>query len=118
MAFSYSFVVVSSGSSSEERLDSSGVLISSLMCTQQLEMASVPGELIWEIVKRNNAFLVKQFGNSTAKVQFSKESNNLYNLNSYKHSGMRVFLSSWLPGGTIFSMRDDVKLRSLFFRVG
>ncbi|CAA6660946.1 unnamed protein product [Spirodela intermedia] len=51
-------------------------------------MASVPGELIWEIVKRNNAFLVKQFGNGTAKVQFSKESNNLYNVNSFKHSGL------------------------------
>ncbi|XP_078439213.1 ribosomal L28e protein family [Wolffia australiana] len=51
-------------------------------------MASIPGELVWEIVKRNNAFLVKQFGNGTAKVQFSKESNNLYNLNSYKYSGL------------------------------
>lgn len=50
-------------------------------------MATVPGDLIWEIVKKNNAFLVKQFGNSTAKVQFSKEKNNLYNLNSFKHSG-------------------------------
>ncbi|URD74738.1 60S ribosomal protein [Musa troglodytarum] len=51
-------------------------------------MATVPGSLIWEIVKKNNAFLVKQFGNSTAMVQFSKEPNNLYNVNSYKHSGL------------------------------
>nr|DAD48929.1 TPA_asm: hypothetical protein HUJ06_018866 [Nelumbo nucifera] len=51
-------------------------------------MATVPGPLIWEIVKRNNSFLVKEFGNGTASVQFSKESNNLYNLNSYKHSGL------------------------------
>ena len=50
-------------------------------------MATVPGQLIWEIVKRNNSFLVKQFGNGTASVQFSRESNNLYNLNSYKYSG-------------------------------
>ncbi|GFZ08093.1 ribosomal L28e protein family [Actinidia rufa] len=49
-------------------------------------MATVPGPLIWEIVKKNNSFLVKEFGNGTASVQFSKESNNLYNLNSYKHS--------------------------------
>ncbi|PSS15532.1 60S ribosomal protein like [Actinidia chinensis var. chinensis] len=51
-------------------------------------MATVPGSLIWEIVKKNNSFLVKELGNGTASVQFSKESNNLYNLNSYKHSGL------------------------------
>ncbi|KAH7572186.1 hypothetical protein ACOSP7_015231 [Xanthoceras sorbifolium] len=51
-------------------------------------MAAVPGQLIWEIVKKNNCFLVKQFGRGNAKVQFSKESNNLYNLNSFKHSGL------------------------------
>ena len=50
-------------------------------------MATVPGQLIWEIVKTNNCFLVKQFGRGNAKVQFSKEKNNLCNLNSYKHSG-------------------------------
>ncbi|OMO67341.1 hypothetical protein CCACVL1_20594 [Corchorus capsularis] len=52
------------------------------------KMATVPGQLIWEIVKKNNCFLVKEFGNGTAGVQFSKESNNLCNLNSYKHSGL------------------------------
>uniref|UniRef100_A0A7C8Z072 Ribosomal eL28/Mak16 domain-containing protein n=1 Tax=Opuntia streptacantha TaxID=393608 RepID=A0A7C8Z072_OPUST len=51
-------------------------------------MATVPGALIWEIVKKNNSFLVKEFGNGTAKVQFSKESNNLYNAHSYKYSGL------------------------------
>ncbi|OMO91636.1 Ribosomal protein L28e [Corchorus olitorius] len=51
-------------------------------------MATVPGQLIWEIVKKNNCFLVKEFGRGTAGVQFSKESNNLCNLNSYKHSGL------------------------------
>ncbi|KAJ6342457.1 hypothetical protein OIU78_010395 [Salix suchowensis] len=51
-------------------------------------MATVPGQLIWEIVKKNNSFLVKQFGRGTASLQFSKENNNLYNLNSYKHSGL------------------------------
>ncbi|KAK7271951.1 hypothetical protein RJT34_28248 [Clitoria ternatea] len=52
------------------------------------EMATVPGQLIWEIVKRNNSFLVKEFGNGTQSVQFSREPNNLYNLNSYKFSGL------------------------------
>ncbi|KAL8138548.1 hypothetical protein V2J09_004549 [Rumex salicifolius] len=51
-------------------------------------MATVPGSLIWEIVKKNNCFLVKEFGNGTAKIQFSKESNNLYNSHSYKYSGL------------------------------
>ncbi|KAK4774122.1 hypothetical protein SAY87_029141 [Trapa incisa] len=51
-------------------------------------MATVPGQLIWEIVKKNNSFLVKEFGRGTAGVQFSKEPNNLYNLNTYKHSGL------------------------------
>ena len=55
-------------------------------------MAAVPGQLIWEIVKKNNSFLVKEFGNGTASVQFSKEPNNLYNLNSYKHSGLTLSL--------------------------
>ncbi|KAJ4717948.1 putative 60S ribosomal protein L28 [Melia azedarach] len=51
-------------------------------------MATVPGQLIWEIVKKNNCFLVKEFGRGSASVQFSKEPNNLYNLNSFKHSGL------------------------------
>ncbi|KAG7030478.1 60S ribosomal protein L28-2 [Cucurbita argyrosperma subsp. argyrosperma] len=51
-------------------------------------MANVPGQLVWEIVKKNSCFLVKEFGRGSAGVQFSKEPNNLYNLNSYKHSGL------------------------------
>ncbi|KAG8494694.1 hypothetical protein CXB51_012291 [Gossypium anomalum] len=51
-------------------------------------MAAVPGQLIWEVVKKNNCFLVRQFGRGTASLQFSKEPNNLYNLHSYKHSGL------------------------------
>lgn len=46
------------------------------------------GQLIWEIVKKNNCFLVKEFGRGSASVQFSKETNNLSNLNTFKHSGM------------------------------
>ncbi|KAL9254350.1 Large ribosomal subunit protein eL28y-like protein [Drosera capensis] len=51
-------------------------------------MATVPGPVIWEIVKKNNSFLVKQFGNGSARVWFSKEGNNLFNTHSYKHSGL------------------------------
>ena len=51
-------------------------------------MTTVPGSLVWEIVKKNNCFLVKEFGNGSAKVQFSRESNNLYNVHSYKYSGL------------------------------
>ncbi|KAL4290570.1 hypothetical protein GQ457_14G006750 [Hibiscus cannabinus] len=63
-------------------------------------MATVPGQLIWEVVKKNNCFLVKQFGRGTAGVRFSKEPNNLYNLNSYKHSGLANKKTvTILPGG-------------------
>ncbi|GAB4850408.1 60S ribosomal protein L28A [Ancistrocladus abbreviatus] len=62
-------------------------------------MATVPGALIWEIVKKNNAFLVKEFGNGTAKVQFSKESNNLFNCHSYKHSGLANTKTVTISGG-------------------
>ncbi|XP_073125941.1 large ribosomal subunit protein eL28z-like [Henckelia pumila] len=51
-------------------------------------MVTVPGQLIWEIVKKNNCFLVKEFGNGTAGVKFSKEPNNLCNIHSYKYSGL------------------------------
>ncbi|GMN20307.1 hypothetical protein TIFTF001_045313 [Ficus carica] len=57
---------------------------------RESRMATVPGQLIWEIVKKNNSFLVKEFGNGTAGVRFSKEPNNLYNLNSYKYSGLEL----------------------------
>ena len=50
-------------------------------------MTTVPGSPVWELVKKNNYFLIKQFGNNT-KVQFSKEPNNLYNVHSYKFSGL------------------------------
>ncbi|KAJ8539304.1 hypothetical protein K7X08_013556 [Anisodus acutangulus] len=56
--------------------------------THLWKMATVPGQLVWEIVNKNNSFLVKEFGNGTAGVVFSKEPNNLYNLHSYKHSGL------------------------------
>ncbi|CAN6457002.1 unnamed protein product [Victoria cruziana] len=51
-------------------------------------MAGISDPLVWEIVRKNNSFLVKQFGNGTAKVQFTKEKNNLYNIHSYKYSGL------------------------------
>ncbi|CAJ1955370.1 unnamed protein product [Sphenostylis stenocarpa] len=51
-------------------------------------MSTVPGQLIWEIVKKNNCFLVKEFGRGTQSVEFSREPNNLYNLNTFKYSGL------------------------------
>ncbi|KAM3271898.1 hypothetical protein ACQJBY_042231 [Aegilops geniculata] len=51
-------------------------------------MTTVPGSPVWELVKKKNYFLIKQFGNSNTKVQFSKEPNNLYNVHSYKFSGL------------------------------
>jgi large subunit ribosomal protein L28e len=59
-------------------------------------MATVPGDLIWQVVRKNNSFLVKQFGNGNAKVQFTKEPNNVH---SYKHSGM-LLPSFWIAPHT------------------
>lgn len=39
-------------------------------------------------MKNNNCFLIKQFGNNNAKVQFRKEPSNLYNVRSYKFSDL------------------------------
>ncbi|KAF7726700.1 hypothetical protein EC973_008474 [Apophysomyces ossiformis] len=40
-------------------------------------------DLVWELIKNNNSYLVKKNG-----VQFSAEPNNLTNLHSYKFSGL------------------------------
>ncbi|KAM2039589.1 hypothetical protein ACFX1X_013342 [Malus domestica] len=51
-------------------------------------MATVLEQLIWEIMKKNNSFLVKEFGRSHDGVRKTKKPNNLLNLHSYKHSGL------------------------------
>jgi len=51
-------------------------------------MAIASDDLIWLLVKKNNRFLVKRNGNNTSSITFSSEPNNLYNLNSYKYSGL------------------------------
>ncbi|KAL1920522.1 uncharacterized protein VTP21DRAFT_899 [Calcarisporiella thermophila] len=40
-------------------------------------------DLVWQVIKANNSFLVKRAG-----VEFSKEPGNLTNLNSFKYSGL------------------------------
>ncbi|KAL5710557.1 hypothetical protein ACHQM5_021104 [Ranunculus cassubicifolius] len=45
-------------------------------------MTTVPGSLVWEIVKKQNTF--RQW-KPDGSVQ---QSNNLYNLNSFKYSGL------------------------------
>ncbi|KAK4602745.1 hypothetical protein RGQ29_011663 [Quercus rubra] len=68
-------------------------------------MATVPGQLIWEMVKKNNCFLVKEFGRGNAGVQFSKEPNNLFNLNSFKYSGLANRKTVMIqPGGKDLSV--------------
>ncbi|MBA0695048.1 hypothetical protein Goari_005285, partial [Gossypium aridum] len=69
---------------------------------------TVPGQLIWEVVKKNNCFLVKQFGRGTAGVRFSKEPNNLYNVNSYKYSGNEKRNNGYLlRGGRLCSEKSS-----------
>ncbi|RZC51688.1 hypothetical protein C5167_020119 [Papaver somniferum] len=51
-------------------------------------MTTVPGSLIWEIVKRNNAFLVKEFGNGNQMVQFRLANAKTVSVQSGKGSGV------------------------------
>ena len=51
-------------------------------------MAGVSPDLLWQLVKKNNKFLVKRNGNCSSSVQFSSEPNNLYSLNTFKYSGL------------------------------
>ncbi|KAI8882152.1 ribosomal protein L28e [Backusella circina FSU 941] len=45
-------------------------------------------ELVWQIIKNNNSFLVKRQG-----VQFSSEPSNLMNANTFKYSGLANYKS-------------------------
>ena len=63
-------------------------------------------DLIWQLVKDNNAFLVKR--GRTARlgaVQFSKEPGNLMNVNSFKYSGIAPSRTVVLTSGS-----EDVTL--------
>ncbi|RAL54084.1 unnamed protein product [Cuscuta campestris] len=62
-------------------------------------MATIPEQLLWEIVKKNNSFVARQSGSGTAAVVFSKEPNNLYNFHSYKHSGLANKKTVTIQGG-------------------
>ncbi|KIX98024.1 uncharacterized protein Z520_06103 [Fonsecaea multimorphosa CBS 102226] len=49
------------------------------------ERPNISGDLIWEVVRNNNAFLVKR--KSGGGVQFSRDPFNLTNKHSRKHAG-------------------------------
>ncbi|KAL2428847.1 hypothetical protein ABEF95_008598 [Exophiala dermatitidis] len=49
------------------------------------ERSNISGDLIWEVVRNNNAFLVKR--SSAGGVQFSRDPFNLVNKHSRKHEG-------------------------------
>ncbi len=56
-------------------------------------------DLIWELVKKNNSFLIKRDGR-----QFTTEPGNVANVNSYKYSGLankKVVDIQALPGGGV-----------------
>ncbi|CAL5223390.1 g5898 [Coccomyxa viridis] len=50
----------------------------------QVPTHTVPSQLVWQLVKNYNCFLHKGLNGS----QFSAERGNLYNVNSYKYSGL------------------------------
>ena len=53
-------------------------------------MVTAPPQLVWQLIKRNNCFIV----NGLHGKKFSSEPGNLYNLHSYKHSGAHAG-SAW-----------------------
>lgn len=56
-------------------------------------------ELLWQLVKNNNSFLIKRDGR-----QFSTEPGNVKNINSFKFSGLannRSIDVHALPGGGV-----------------
>mmetsp|Transcript_131445 Transcript_131445/g.195808 ORF Transcript_131445/g.195808 Transcript_131445/m.195808 type:complete len:159 (-) Transcript_131445:64-540(-) len=57
------------------------------MVNKRFEAASgtVPADLIWSVVRRNNAFLVKR---DSGRNQFSSEPGNVMNTHSFKFSGI------------------------------
>jgi hypothetical protein len=55
-------------------------------------MVTAPPQLVWQLIKRNNCFIV----NGLHGKKFSSEPGNLYNLHSYKHSGAHA-RSAWTP---------------------
>lgn len=67
-------------------------------------MAGVSPDLLWQLVKNNNKFLVKRNGNSSSSAQFSCEPNNLYNLNTFKYSGLANKKTVSIVGGADLSV--------------
>merc|ERR1711907_899286 len=69
--------------------------------------AMVTESEIWECVKKNNSFLVKRSQGSN-KAQFSAEPGNLYNLNTFKYSGLANAKTT-----DIATNKSDAKNRSI-----
>ena len=53
-------------------------------------MVAVPDQLVWEITKKNHAFLKSKNGRSkrSGQIKFSSEPGNLKNLHTLQYSGI------------------------------
>lgn len=68
--------------------------------------------LIWQLVKNNNAFLVKRGRTTRAgAVQFSSEPGNLLNVNSYKYSGLATESSVGISADLELTVKVSVSLK-------
>jgi len=82
-------------------------------------MKSVPGQLlweIWEIMKQNNSFLVKQNNKNSTKVQFSEDTNHLYHFThlsfQVNHITMFFLIALWQANHiTLFFFQPENKTR-------
>ncbi len=60
-----------------------------MCCFLNLDFTKMADALVWQLVKDNNAFLVKRGRTSRdGAVQFSRETGNLLGVNSFKYSGL------------------------------
>jgi len=82
-------------------------------------MKTVPGQLlweIWEIMKQNNSFLVKQNNKNSTKVQFSEDTNHLYHFThlsfQVNHITMFFLIALWQANHiTLFFFQPENKTR-------
>jgi large subunit ribosomal protein L28e len=71
-------------------------------------MVAIPDQLVWELTKRNNAFLKKKNGHTkrSGAIQFSVEKGNLKSLNQLKYSG----IANTKVTDIVFTKKDGAEL--------
>ncbi|KDO58666.1 hypothetical protein CISIN_1g040088mg, partial [Citrus sinensis] len=75
-------------------------------------MATVGGQLIWEIVKKNNCFLVKEFGRGSASAHA------VITCSVYKFGGRKIECSTFVFGRFCGNRGKKIKLKTVTIQPG